>query len=415
MTYTLLRRLFKLNTGDTAWLLMSAAMVMLMTPALGLFYGGMVRRKNLLSTIMFSFAILALISIQWIFFGYTLSFGPDKWGIIGSLKWLGLNGVGQGINPDYCPTVPHIAFMTFQMMFAVITPALISGAFVERIKFSSFLIFTLLWATLVYDPVAHWVWGIGGWLRNMGALDFAGGTVVHITAGFAALAFAMVIKKRKGFSLVNMEPNNIPFTIIGAALLWFGWFGFNGGSAIAANGIAANAFLVTNTAAAACALTWMIINWIYRRPSALGMATGAVVGLVAITPASGYVSAASAVVIGAVAAIISSACINLRNNLKIDESLDVWACHGMGGLWGAIATGIFASKAINPAGANGLIYGNWSQFGVQILTAFVVVAFSFVLTFALATLVDKVWGLSVSETEEQVGLDISQHGEEAYY
>ncbi len=404
-----------MNTGDTAWILMSSALVMLMTPALGLFYGGMVRRKNLLSTIMFSFAILALISIQWIFYGYSLSFGPDKWGIIGSLKWLGLNGVGQGVNPDYCPTVPHIAFMTFQMMFAVITPALISGAFVERIKFSSFLIFTLLWATLVYDPVAHWVWGVGGWLRKLGALDFAGGTVVHITAGFAALAFSFVIKKRKGFSVVNMEPNNIPFTIIGAALLWFGWFGFNGGSAIGSNGLAANAFLVTNIAAASCALTWMIVNWIYRKPSALGMATGAVVGLVAITPASGFVSPASAVVIGAVAAIISSTCIMLRNKWKVDESLDVWACHGIGGLWGAIATGIFADKAINPAGANGVIFGNWSLLGVQTLTAFTVVIFSFVVTFALAKLVDVLWGLNVSEAEEQVGLDISQHGEEAYY
>ncbi|HEX3046364.1 MAG TPA: ammonium transporter [Bacillota bacterium] len=404
-----------MNTGDTAWLLMSAALVMLMTPALGLFYGGMVRRKNLLSTIMFSFAILALISIQWILYGYSLSFGPDVKGIIGNLSWLGLNGVGQGVNPDYAATVPHIAFMIFQMMFAIITPALISGAFVERIKFSSFLIFTLLWATFVYDPVAHWVWGVGGWLRKLGALDFAGGTVVHITAGFAALAFALVIKKRKGFSVVNMEPNNIPFTIIGAALLWFGWFGFNGGSAIGSNGLAAQAFLVTNTAAAASALTWMIINWRYRKPSALGMATGAVVGLVAITPASGFVSPASAIVIGAVAAIISTACINLRNKWKIDESLDVWACHGMGGLWGAIATGIFADKAINPAGANGLIYGSWSQFGVQILTAVVVVVFAFGMSFLIAKVVDRFWGLSVSESEEQVGLDISQHGEEAYY
>lgn len=404
-----------MNTGDTAWLLMSAALVMLMTPALGLFYGGMVRRKNLLSTIMFSFTILALISIQWIFYGYSLSFGPDKWGIIGSFKWLGLSGVGQGVNPDYCPTVPHIAFMTYQMMFAVITPALISGAFVERIKFSSFLIFTILWATLVYDPVAHWIWGVGGWLRKLGALDFAGGTVVHITAGFAALAFSMVIKKRKGFSKVNMEPNNIPYTIIGAALLWFGWFGFNGGSAIAANGLAANAFLVTNISAASCALTWMIINWIYKKPSALGTATGAVVGLVAITPASGFVSPASAVVIGAIAAVISSACIMLRNKMNVDESLDVWACHGMGGIWGAIATGIFADKAINPAGANGLIFGNWNLLGVQTLTTVVVVIFSFVVTYALAKLVNAIWGLNVSEAEEQVGLDISQHGEEAYY
>lgn len=404
-----------MNTGDTAWVLISAALVMLMTPAVGLFYGGMVRRKNLLSTIMFSFAILALISIQWILFGYSLAFGPSVNGIIGNLSWLGLNGVGQGVNPNYAPTIPHLAFMVFQMMFAIITPALITGAFVERIKFSSFLIFSFLWSTLVYDPVAHWVWGIGGWLRNLGALDFAGGTVVHITAGFAALAFSMVIKKRKGFTLVSMEPNNIPFTIIGAALLWFGWFGFNAGSALGANILAVNAFIATNAAAASCALTWMFINWIDRRPSALGMATGAVVGLVAITPASGFVSPASAIIIGAVAAMISTTCIRLRNKWKLDESLDVWACHGMGGTWGAIATGIFASKAINPAGANGLIYGNWHLLGVQIFSVIVSIVFSFALTYGLAKLVEKVWGLNVSDAEEQVGLDISQHGEEAYY
>lgn len=406
-----------MNTGDTAWLLISTALVMLMTPAVGLFYGGMVRKKNLLSTIMFSFSILALISIQWVLFGYSLSFGSDVggWGLIGGFNWLGLNGVGLTSNLDYAPTVPHLAFVLFQMMFAVITPALISGAFVERTKFSSFLIFTFLWATLVYDPVAHWVWSASGWMRKMGALDFAGGTVVHITAGFAALAFAKVIKKRDGFSETNMEPNNIPLTVLGAVLLWFGWFGFNAGSAIGANGLAVNAFLVTNTAAAASALTWMVINWINRRPSALGMATGAVVGLVAITPASGYVSATSAIIIGAIAAIISSSCIRLRNKWRIDESLDVWACHGMGGLWGSIATGIFANQKINPTAANGLIYGNWRLLGVQLLSAVVTVAFSFILTYGLAKLIDKIMGLSVSSAEEQVGLDISQHGEEAYY
>lgn len=404
-----------MNTGDTAWVLISSALVMLMTPALGFFYGGMVRKKNLLSTIMFSFSILALISVQWILYGYSLSFGADHGHLIGGLKWLGLSGVGLNVNKDYAPTIPHLAFMAFQMMFAIITPALISGAFVERIKFSSFLIFTFLWVTFVYDPVCHWVWGVGGWLRNLGALDFAGGTVVHITAGFAALAISLVIKKRKGFSEVSMEPNNIPYTIIGAGLLWFGWFGFNGGSALAANGIAVNAIVTTNTAAAAAGFTWMVINWIFRKPSAIGMATGAVVGLVAITPASGFVTPMSAIAIGSIAAVISYSCIALRNKLKIDESLDVWACHGMGGVWGAIATGIFASKAVNPAGANGLIYGNWNQFGVQILTAVVVIVFSFVLSFIFAKLVDKTTGLNVSDAEERVGLDISQHGEEAYY
>jgi Amt family ammonium transporter len=387
---------------------------MLMTPALGLFYGGMVRQKNLLSTIMFSFSILAIISIQWILYGYSLAFGPDINHVIGNLKWFGLTGVGAAANPDYAATIPHSVFMLFQMMFAVITPALISGAFVERIKFSSFIIFTLLWATLVYDPVCHWVWAVDGWIRNLGALDFAGGTVVHITAGFSALMLASVIRKRKGFSQVSMEPNNIPFTIIGAALLWFGWFGFNGGSALGANALAANAIITTNTAAAAAGVTWMIINWIYRKPSALGMATGAVVGLVAITPGSGFVSPASAIIIGAVGAIISYFCITLHSRLKIDESLDVWACHGMGGLWGALATGIFARKVVNPAGANGLIYGNWNLLGVQAIAALTVIIYSVTLTWVFAKVIDKVFGLSVSEAEEQVGLDISQHGEEAY-
>jgi Amt family ammonium transporter len=403
-----------MDTGDITWVLVSTSLVMLMTPALGLFYGGMVRRKNLLSTIMFSFSILAVISIQWVLYGYSLSFGPDINGWSGSLKWAGLNGVDGVANPDYAATIPHSVFMLFQMMFAVITPALISGAFVERIKFSSFLIFTLLWATFVYDPVCHWVWGIGGWIRNLGALDFAGGTVVHITAGFSALMLATVIRKRKGFNTVSMEPNNIPFTIIGAALLWFGWFGFNGGSALGANALAVNAVINTNTAAAAAGVTWMVINWIYRKPSAIGMATGVVVGLVAITPASGFVTPVSAIIIGSVGAIISYFCITLRGRLKIDESLDVWACHGMGGLWGALATGIFASKAVNPAGADGLIYGNWNLLGVQIIAAVAVIIYSTSLTWVFAKIIDKICGLSVSESEEQVGLDISQHGEEAY-
>jgi Amt family ammonium transporter len=403
-----------MNTGDITWVLLSSALVMLMTPALGLFYGGMVRKKNLLSTIMLSFSLLAVISIQWIVYGYSLSFGPDIQGMIGGLKWLGLAGVGAAPNPDYAATIPHAEFMLFQMMFAVITPALISGAFVERIKFSSFLIFTLLWATFVYDPVCHWVWAVGGWIRNLGALDFAGGTVVHITAGFSALMFALVIRQRKGFTAVTMEPNNIPYTIIGAALLWFGWFGFNGGSALGANALAVNAFIVTNTAAAAAGVTWMFINWLHRKPSAIGVATGVVVGLVAITPASGFVTPLSAIAIGAGGAGLSYCCINLRNKLKIDESLDVWACHGMGGLWGAIATGIFASKAVNPAGVDGLIYGNPALVGKQLIAALAVIAYAMALTWIFAKVVDMFYGLSVSDAEEQVGLDISQHGEEAY-
>lgn len=400
-----------INTGDTAWILISTALVILMTPAVGFFYGGMVRKKSILSTIMMCFAALFLISVQWVLFGYTLAFGPTRAGLIGGLSFLGLNGVGQAPNLDYAATIPALAFMMFQAAFAIVTPSLIVGAFVERIKFASFLIFTGLWATFVYDPVAHWVWGVGGWLRMMGALDFAGGTVVHVTAGFSALAIALVIGKRIGYGKDNMEPSNIPLVVLGAVLLWFGWFGFNGGSALAANGLAVSAFVVTNTAAAAAALVWMILSWLHRRPSVLGVATGAVVGLVAITPASGFVGPLSAIAIGGIASVISYYMIVLRMYFRIDESLDAFACHGMGGAWGAIATGIFANKIINPAGANGLIFGNpglvWTQFVAVAVTA----TFAFIVTYALATLVDLFVGLRVSANEELVGLDISQHAE----
>ncbi|MFA4857928.1 MAG: ammonium transporter [Candidatus Margulisiibacteriota bacterium] len=400
-----------INTGDTAWVLISTALVILMTPAVGFFYGGMVRKKSILSTIMMCFAVLIVISIQWVLFGYTLAFGPTHAGIIGGLKWLGLVGVGQAPNADYAATIPALAFMMFQGAFAIITPSLIVGAFVERIKFGAFLIFTALWATIVYDPVAHWVWGVGGWLRNMGALDFAGGTVVHVTAGFSALAIAMVIGKRMGYGKDNMEPSNIPIVVLGAVLLWFGWFGFNAGSALAANGLAVSAFVVTNTAAAAAALVWMILSWLHRRPSVLGVATGAVVGLVAITPASGFVDPLSAIAIGGIAAAISYYMIVLRMAIRIDESLDVFVCHGMGGAWGAIATGIFASKAVNPAGNNGLLFGNPGQLWTQICAVMVTAMFAFVVTLILATLIDIFIGLRVTKNEELVGLDISQHAE----
>lgn len=404
-----------MNSADITWVLTSTALVMLMTPAVGLFYGGMVHRKNILSTIMLSFSILALISVQWVLFGYTLSFGRDVVGLIGGTNWLGLQGVGQSANAEYAASIPHIAFVIFQMMFAAITPALITGAFVERIKFSSFLVFTLVWASVVYDPVAHWVWGSGGWLRNLGALDFAGGIVVHITSGWAALAMALVIRKRKGFDQTPMEPNNIPLTILGAVLLWFGWFGFNGGNALSSNGLAVNAFLVTNVAAAAAAITWMALSWRRKSPSVVGVATGAVVGLVAITPAAGFVGPVAAIIIGAVAAIISYYAMGLRMRLKIDESLDVWACHGMGGLWGTIATGIFATKSINPTGADGLLYGNPRLLWVQLVSALIVVVFSFLVTFAVAKVLERTMGLSVNKQEEEVGLDLSQHGEAAYF
>lgn len=399
-----------INTGDTAWVLISSALVLMMVPALAFFYGGMVRKKNILSTLNLNFIIMALLSIQWVLYGYSLAFGTDIGGLIGGLNFLGLLGVGAEPNADYAATIPHLAFAGFQMMFAIITPALITGAFVERVRFKTFLIFSLLWATFVYDPVAHWVWGIGGFLRGIGALDFAGGTVVHVTAGFSALAFAMVIGARKGFGSRSFEPHNIPYSVLGAGLLWFGWFGFNGGSALAANGTAVNAFVTTNTAAAAAGIVWMFLSWQDNKPSVLGIVTGAVVGLVAITPAAGYVTPMAAIAIGAIAAPISYYAIRLRQRRNLDESLDVWACHGMGGTWGALATGIFASEA----GTSGLLTGNPGQFLVQLLTIGIVIVFAFGVTFLISKLLDRFVGLRVTDNEEEVGLDISEHGERAY-
>lgn len=400
-----------INSGDTAWVLVSTALVILMTPAVGFFYGGMVRKKNILSTIMMCFALLFLISIQWVLFGFSLAFAPTIKGLIGNGQWLGLIGVGAAPLPDYAATIPATVFMIFQAAFAIVTPTLFVSAFVERAKFSAFLLFSLLWSTIIYDPVAHWVWGIGGWLRMMGALDFAGGTVVHITAGFSALAIAMVIGKRIGYGKDNMEPSNIPLVVIGSVLLWFGWFGFNGGSALGANGLAASAFVATNTAAAAAALVWMFLSWIHRRPSVLGVATGAVVGLVAITPASGFVDPLSSIAIGGIASVLSYYMIVLRMKWRVDESLDAFACHGVGGFWGALATGIFTSKAINPAGANGLLFGNPAQLWIQFQAATITAIFAFVVSLILAKGIDLLMGLKVTENEELVGLDISQHAE----
>jgi Amt family ammonium transporter len=402
------------NSGDTTWVIVSTTLVLMMTPALAFFYGGMVRKKNLLSTLNLSFISIGLISLQWVLIGYTLVFGKSISGLIGSLNFIGFTNVGANPNPDYAATIPHLAFAAYQMMFAVIAPALITGAFVERVRFKTFLVFTILWATLVYDPVAHWVWGVGGILRNMGALDFAGGNVVHITAGFSALAFAIVLGKRKWYGQTTMEPNNIPFTVLGAGLLWMGWFGFNGGSALAANGLAVNALVTTNTAAAASAVTWMFLSWQDNKPSVLGIVTGAVVGLVAITPAAGFVTPLSAIVIGTCAAPISFYAIRLRQKWGLDESLDVWACHGMGGTWGAIATGLFATKAVNEAGANGLFFGNPGQFTVQLIATVVTIIFAFGVTYILAKVLHKTMGLRVTDKEEEVGLDISEHGERAY-
>ncbi len=402
------------NGGDTTWVLISTALVMLMTPAVGLFYAGMVRQKNSLSTLTMCAVLLALISVQWVLWGYSLSFGPSMGGFIGSLKWAGLTMVGQNPNADYAATIPHLAFMIYQAMFAAVTVALIVGSIVERIKFSAFLLFSLLWATLVYDPIAHWVWGIGGWIRELGALDFAGGTVVHVSAGLSALAFVLVLGKRKGYGKDNMEPHNIPMVVLGAALLWFGWFGFNGGSALAANGLAASAVVVTNTAAASAAIMWTLLSWRDQKPGALGFATGAVAGLVAITPASGFVSPLSAIVIGALASVICYYAVVLRMKLRIDESLDVLGVHGVGGMFGALATGIFASKAINSAGANGLLYGNPKQLLLQAVAVAVVAIYAFCVTWVLAKVLDMTIGLRVTESEEVIGLDLSQHAETAY-
>jgi len=403
------------DTGDTAWILASAALVMVMTPALGFFYGGMVRKKNALSTINWSFIIVALISVQWVLWGYSLAFGPDKGHIIGNLSWFGLNGVGQEPNADYAATIPHLAFMIFQAMFAVITPALITGAFAERMKFSSFLVFILIWATVVYDPVAHWIWGVGGWLRNLGALDFAGGTVVHIASGVAALAAAMAMGRRQGYGKEPMEPHNITMVVLGAGLLWFGWFGFNAGSALGSNGLATSAFVVTNTAAGAAALTWMIMSWLFTgKTSILGIASGAVVGLVAITPASGYVTPLASIAIGIGAGVFCFLAVRMRSRSRLDDSLDVWGCHGVGGTWGALATGLFASKAVNPAGADGLFYGNPVQLWYQFIAVAVVWAFSFSFTWIILKVIDVTMGLRVKDHEEEMGLDLSQHGEAAY-
>jgi ammonium transporter, Amt family len=401
----------RINAGDTAWVLVAGALVLMMTPALAFFYGGMVRRKNILSTLNLSFITIGLISIQWVLIGYTLAFGHNIGGFIGSLHYVGLTGVGAGPSLAYAPTIPHLGYAFYQMMFAVITPALITGAFVERVKFKTFLVFTVIWATIVYDPVAHWVWGVGGFLRQMGALDFAGGTVVHVTAGFAALAFAMVIGARKGYGKTPMEPSAIPYTILGAGLLWFGWFGFNGGSALAANGLAVHAVMTTNTSAAAAALVWMFLSWRDDKPSVLGIVTGAVVGLVAITPAAGYVEPWAAIIIGGVAASISYYAIKFRQKTRLDESLDVFACHGLGGTTGALLTGLFATTAVNKAGANGLFYGNPKQFFIQLAAVAIVAAFTFVITFTLAKVLDATMGLRVEENAEEVGLDISEHGE----
>ncbi len=405
----------KIDTGDTAFMLISAALVMLMTPALALFYGGMVRSKNVLGTMMQSFMAVGVVTVIWVLWGYSLAFGPDFHGFIGSLSWFGLLHVGVNPNPDYAPTIPQQTYMVYQMMFAIITPALISGAIAERIKFSSFLIFITLWVTMVYCPIAHWVWGHGGWLGHLHALDFAGGTVVHISSGISALVLALMIGKRHREQDETMRPHNLTMTLIGTALLWFGWFGFNGGSALASGALATSAFVATHIAAAAAALSWMFIEWkVYGKPTALGAASGAVAGLVAITPASGFVSPISALIIGAGVSFACFFAVSLKPRFGYDDTLEVFGVHCVGGTFGALATGLFASVAINAAGQNGLFFGNPAQLGIQAIGVVATLAYASIMTFILGKIIDRTIGLRVSLGEELEGLDESQHGETGY-
>ena len=404
-----------INSGDTAWVLASSALVLLMTPALAFFYGGMVRKKNVLSILMQCFMLICLVSIQWVLFGYSTAFHPGK-GFWGGFGWLGLNGVGFEPYGDYAATIPHQAFMIFQAMFAIITPALIVGAFAERMKFSALMAFMLLWITFIYGPVCHWVWGINGWLRNLGALDFAGGTVVHINAGIAALITAMYIGRRKNLDKNVPSPHNVPFVVLGTGLLWFGWFGFNAGSALAANGLATNAFVVTNTAAAAAGLSGAIIEWIRnRKPTIFGVCSGAVAGLVAITPASGFVNVIGAIIIGLLVSVFCyTAVAVIKPKFGYDDSLDAFGVHCVGGIWGALATGLFATKMINSGGGNGLFYGNPHQLLVQFYAVATTLIYSGIGTLVICKVVDVIFGIRVNEEEETIGLDLTQHNEKAY-
>ena len=406
----------EINTGDTAWVLISTALVMLMTPGLALFYGGLVRRKNVLSTIMHSFFILALVSVTWVLWGYTLAFGPDTGlGLIGGFEWLGLEGVTGAPSDTYATTVPHLAFMAFQMMFAIITPALITGAFAERKRFKAFVLFSVAWSTLVYAPIAHWVWSPDGWLVGLGVLDFAGGTVVHLASGVAALVAALMIGRRMGLIDAGTEPHDVPMTVLGAGLLWFGWFGFNAGSALGANGVAAVALVTTNTAAAMAALTWVTISWLHRgSPSVLGAAIGAVAGLVAITPAAGFVTPAASILIGFGVGVVCYGASLLRLRSRVDDALDVFAIHGVGGAFRAVATGVFGTVAVNAAGRDGLLAGNVAQVGVQALAVGVVAIYSAAATAAILLVINLVVRIRVAGEAEEAGLDLAQHGEVAY-
>lgn len=404
-----------INTGDTAFMMTAAALVMFMTPGLALFYGGLVRSKNVLSTVVQSFFSLGVVGLIWVLYGYSLAFGPDIGGVIGNLNWAFLDGVGLEPSTDYATTVPHIVFCAFQLMFASITPALITGAFAERIKFSGWLLFTILWTSIVYLPVCHWVWAADGWLLKLGALDFAGGTVIHLNSGIAALLAALFIGKRRGYGRDSFMPHNLGMTVLGAGILWFGWFGFNAGSAGAASAVAGSAFFVTHIAAGAAMVSWVAAEWqLHGKPTALGAASGAVAGLVAITPASGFVGPVSAIIIGLVAGLLCYLAISLKNKFKYDDALDVVAVHGCGGTWGAIATGLFASTAVNAAGADGLFFGGFSLIFKQLVGVIVTFIYSGLLTWLILMLTDRLVGFRVSDEEEMTGLDLSQHNEVGY-
>ena len=403
-----------INTGDTAFLMICAGLVFLMTPGLAIFYGGLVRRKNVLGTAMQSFILISVIGLEWIYLGYTLSFGPDIGGFIGGLKFLALKGVGQAPHPDYASSVPHLVFMIYQCMFAIITPALITGAFAERMRFIPFLIFSLLWAIFVYNPVCHWIWG-GGFLASKGVLDFAGGLVVHLTCGVAALVAALVIGPRRGYPRESFKPHNLPLTLLGTGLLWFGWFGFNGGSALAANGLAASALVATHLGGLCGMLMWVIVEWIHtKKPTTLGAASGAIAGLATITPAAGFVGPNSAVIIGLLAGLVCYLAVLMKNRLGYDDSLDVVGIHGVGGLLGTLCVGLFASKAVNPAGANGLFFGNPSLLITQLIGIAIVGAYTFIVTFIILKVVKLLVGLRLDPESEVLGLDLTEHSEEAY-
>jgi ammonium transporter, Amt family len=404
-----------MNNGDTAFVLLCAALVMLMTPGLALFYSGMVRSKNALSTIMQSFFIIGVISLEWILWGYTMTFGPDRLGLIGGLEWFGLRGVGMAPHASYAPTVPHGVFMIYQCMFAVITPALITGAFAERIRFGPFVLFSLLWATFVYNPLAHWVWGEGGWLRGLGVLDFAGGVAVHLSSGVAALVASVALGKRKGYGSEDLKPHNLPMTLMGAGILWFGWFGFNAGSALSAGPIAGTAFIATHIAGTTGGLAWVLMEWKYTgKATTLGAASGAIAGLATVTPGSGFVGPISAALIGILAGFCCYVGVKVKNRFGYDDSLDVVGVHGVGGVIGLLAVGLFASKGVNPDGADGLLFGNVSQLGIQFLAVVVTVVYSIVVTYILLKFIDRLFGLRVPENDEISGLDLSQHQEGAY-